>query len=305
MKVHVILNPKSKRGNDELTESIIKEKFNSSLVYFSITSYAGHATEIAKSINPNEIDTVVVVGGDGTVNEVINGIAKKRISLGIIPTGTANDLATYCNLPLDVEKACDVILNQDLHRIDLIDVNGKYYVTGGGIGLPTKVAKIANKIKCHCKIGRYFAKFLGSNLYVLALLCSLTRKYFYKNSVKVVNNGSLRSIDTVFLTINNQPYIGKNFLLSPYASNKDGIMDVCCAKDSNNIFKILVMLFKTLSGNHFTSSLIESYKTKELIVMSEKPISFLCDGETNLEETTYKIKIAPNALNVLGLCPQN
>ncbi|HEB29626.1 hypothetical protein LCGC14_3070530 [marine sediment metagenome] len=134
-------------------------------------------------------------GGDWSVNEVLNGIMGSDVAIGIIPTGTANDLASYYRLPCNIEKACDIILKRRIHRADLILVNNRYFITAGGLGFSSEVANIVNTIK-------------------------------------------------------NQPFLGKNFVISPDAVNDDGIFNVCLIKNSKTRAGKLSILIKVLTGRH-------------------------------------------------------
>ena len=300
MKIHVILNPKAKNGDHIYAESIIRKKFKHFLTDVSITTHPKHATEIAYNVSRKKIDTLVVVGGDGTINEAINGIAGTDTALGIIPTGTANDLASFYNIPGDFSKACDVILDRNLYQTDLIRVNGWYYITAGGIGLPAQVAKIANTIKCRDKGGKLLSKILGSNLYILSLIWAVRRKCIYRNFLEIQSNGNSQKIDTIFFMVNNQPFLGKNFLVSPGANNHDGLFNVCLAENSKNFLKILNVLVKTLYGGHITSPLVKTWSAKELCITAENPAAFLGDGETMPEGLKFEISIVPRALNIIA-----
>ena len=168
MNTIIVLNPKSKDGSDKKLQSILKDKFTNFNTKFMETSYPRNATVITRKAVREKVDTVVVVGGDGTVNEVINGLVGSDIVMGIIPTGTANDLASYYRLPHNIEKACDIVLQRRIHRADLISVNNRYFITAGGLGFPSEVARIAASIKSRNRTGRLLGQILSSKLYILS-----------------------------------------------------------------------------------------------------------------------------------------
>ena len=298
MKTLIILNPKSKAGSSKKLESLLKEKFSNSDVEFMKTAYPGHATDLARRAVREQADTVVAVGGDGTVNEVLNGIVGSPIALGIIPTGTANDLATYYRLPRNIEKACDIILKRQIHRADLILVNNRYFITAGGLGFPSDVASIATSIKSRSAAGRLFGRILSSKLYIIASLLAVF-KAKNQNLLKVRWNGSSLISDALSLTVNNQPFLGKNFVISPEAVNDDGIFDVCLIKNSKTRVGILSILIKVLAGSHIYSSSVKMWRTDTLIVEADSPKTFLNDGEFLQKSKEFKIHVAPLALNVI------
>ena len=218
MNIKVIVNPKSRNGGDENLERMLKKKFAHSLMDIELTAYPGHGTYIARCATKENVDTVVAVGGDGTVNEVLNGITGTKTALGIIPTGTANDLASFYHIPSDVEKACDVILENNLSCVDLICVNGRYYVTSGGIGLPCEVVRIANNIKLKSLVGRFLGQFLGSRIYMLAVLCALVKKSKQGHLMNIQWEDCSLNMDPLAFMIDNQPFLGREFLMSVHSS---------------------------------------------------------------------------------------
>lgn len=299
MKIQVIINPKSKNGNNYSLVSTLWKKFSHCLVDIQQTYYPKHATDIARKAVKENVDTLVVVGGDGTVNEVLNGIAGTDVALGIIPAGTANDLASHYHIPADAIKACDIILERCVHRTDVICVNGMCYITGGGIGLPCEVANIANRIKRNGRIGRLLVKMLGSNLYILSVLITLMQKCTQQKLLFIKSNGSFFMVDTLSLMVDNQSFLGKNFLMSPGAVNDDGIFDICLIENSKSRMQILLILMKVLTGKHIHFPSVWTWRAGELVVYSQKPLMYFGDGEIFEEGLEFKIKIFPRALNVI------
>lgn len=299
MKIKVIVNPKSKVRNRNYLEAILKEKFSHSLIDVECTAYSQHASDISRQAVKQNFDTIVVVGGDGTVNEVICSVVRTDVAIGIIPTGTANDLATLCHMPSESGKACDLILERHLHRFDVICVNGRYYATGGGIGFPCEIARIANKIRQQKMIGKLITKILGSNVYILAVLCMLTKKSIRHNFLKIRGDGYSFTTDAFTLMVDNQPFLGKHFRLSPGASNDDGIFDICLIENPKNPVQIIPIIINILGGKHINSPSVKIWRAKELVVNTEIPLSFFGDGEILVTESEFKINILPKALNVI------
>ncbi len=299
MKIKVIINPKSKNCSPRYLESMLKEKLRQYYVDIEDTAYPQHATEIARKAVEENVDTIVAVGGDGTINEVLNGIVGTDIALGIIPTGTANDLATFCGIPEDPDKACEVILNWNLQSTDVIEVNNRYYVTSGGLGFPSEVIRIANRIKYKNIIGKLLGQLLGSKIYILAVLYAILMKKRKENFLKVRWNGSSIYADSLSLMLNNQPFLGKHLLMSPEALNSDGRFDVCLIGNSKSRLQILSTLLKVTFGKHVHSSSVSTWQANKLVVSSEKPLAFFGDGEIIQQGTRFNIRIIPEALKLI------
>jgi diacylglycerol kinase (ATP) len=299
MRIKVIINPKSKNGNPEYLKAILKEKLRPCYVDIEETTHPQHATEIARKAVEENMDLILAVGGDGTVNEVLNAIVGTDIALGIIPTGTANDLAIYYGIPKDPQKACEVILKQHMRCADVIGVNNSYYVTSGGLGFPSEVIGIANRMKYKNIIGKLLGQFLGSKIYILAVLYALLKKSRRENFLRVRCNGSSIYADSLSLLLNNQPFLGKHLLMSPEALNNDGRFDVCLIRNSKNRFQILSILLKVTFGKHVNSSSVSTWQAKKLVVSSEKPLAFFGDGEIIGQGTYFNIRIIPEALRII------
>lgn len=300
MKTWIVLNPEAKAGLAAKTEPALKKSFPEAGIRFARTSYPGHATAIARRAVAEKAEAIVAVGGDGTVREIVNGILGSPVAIGIIPAGTANDLAAYYNLPADLAKAGDVVRGLRTKPADVIRVNGEYYVTAGGLGLPSEVAWLANRIKSRGRVGRFIGRFLSSQLYVFVTLWTVLVRPGARQSVTVRSPGRLRvARDILSLTVNNQPFLGKNFLVSPGAANDDGQLDVCLIRKPKGRWRTLMVVLKTLSGKHLALPHVESWRTDRLTVESETPLRFLSDGEVAPASKRHNIRIFPRALNVI------
>jgi diacylglycerol kinase (ATP) len=305
MKIRVIINPRSNAGNGRCFENMVREKFARSLVSIEQTAYPRHATRIAQRAIEDGVDTIVAAGGDGIINEVLNAIVGTDVALGIIPTGTANDLASYYHISKDANNACDLILRRRTERADVIRVNGWHYVTGGGVGLPSQAAEIANAIKNRGAVGRLCARLLGSKLYALALGCALLSKRARLNPLSIRINGSSVRVNALSLMIDNQPFVGRDFLISPGAVNDDGILDACLIENSKNLLQTMSTILKVLKGRHVFSSSVKTWRVKEMTVISREPTAFYGDGEINQISSEFRIKLLPGALKVItGRAPK-
>ncbi len=143
-RARIIFNPTSGREKmkTRLTDVIIKFNNNGYTVEVFPTQYAGHAKELARMSCVDEVNMLVVSGGDGTLNEVINGVADEEIRplIAYIPSGTTNDFANAATISLDFDKALDNIFSGEAAEIDLAKINDKYFVNIGCYGLFTRLS---------------------------------------------------------------------------------------------------------------------------------------------------------------------
>jgi diacylglycerol kinase (ATP) len=266
MKIKFIVNPKSKKANVVHLRRILNDRFTDSLVDVEEGVYPRHACIMARQAAENGFDTVVAVGGDGTVNQLLNGIIGTKTALGIVPTGTANDLASYYHIPRDMDEACGLIASRHLQPADVIRVNGWCYVTAGGIGLPAAVAGIANAVKSNGRKGRLIGQLMGSRLYLLAVMGALLKTGRYRNSLSIL---------------------------------VDGMLDVCLIENSATLIETLAVIVKVLTGRHIFAKGVKIWQTREVRLQTKRLMDFMGDGEIGQKSKEFKVEILPQALNVI------
>lgn len=178
------------------------------------TQYAGHAKELAQDAAAQGFDVVVAVGGDGTVNEVVNGLAGTETALGIIPAGTANLLAGELDLPAGVEEACAVISGGAMRRIDLPFINDRYFTMMAGIGFDAHVVRLVDRrLK-----GRW-----GIFSYLIVTLRELMRYRFERIEVSL-DSGEVHS--GYYMFVQNARSYGSGYSASPGSRIDDGLMEL-------------------------------------------------------------------------------
>jgi len=299
MTIKVIINGNAMRGRNGNLERLIPEKFAGLQTDLERTEYLGHATGIARAAIEEGFDTIVIVGGDGTINEVLNGIARSDVALGIIPLGTANDLATCLGIPASCKQACDIVRDHFVRSIDVIRFNDRYFATTGGIGLPCEIARIVNSVRNGTSLGRLCGRMLSHNTYIAAALLAIARRRLHRDRLTIRNNGNSTVVDVQSLLISNQPFLGRRFLISPSARNDDGLFDVTLIRSTNEQLRDLAVVLKVLSGSPESIGSIETWQACELTVEADTPIAFLGDGEVFQVGSKVKIEIVPHALNVI------
>lgn len=299
MKTVVIINPGSGKGKTKGLDSALRSALSDIHPETHRTSYPGQGAEIARRAVEDKVDTIIAVGGDGTVNEIINVIANKNIKLGIIPYGTANDLATLNNLPSKIDEACRIIVNGNFREIDLISVNGSYYATSGGMGLPCDVTGLANSMKNRSAVGKTLANVLGSRIYIFAVIAALFNKVKKDNILRLRYGNRSVKLNALSVMVDNQPFLGKNIFMSPGALNDDGLFDTCLINNGIGRLRILYLLSRILKGTHISLPYVEAIKTNRLTIISERPISFFGDGEILHRDSTFDIKLIHKALKLI------
>ncbi len=263
-----------------------------------LTEAPGHAIELAKSAAEKGYELVVSVGGDGTINEVVNGLydagSMGDVMLGIIGTGTGGDYIRTIGVPRHHEEACQRLMNPKKLVVDLGIVeyvsNGlmveRLFVNLAGLGFDAEVVKAT--------IQRFKA-LGGVPSYLVGLL---TTFLFYRNrnvSIKLDGNEEDRKICTIMM--NNGKYGGGSMCVAPHADPTDGYFDVVIIDDLSKP-DLLWSLPRIYKGTHLTHPKVSVKRAKEVYIQSERRMSLQADGEL-LGETPARFRVLPAALNVI------
>lgn len=246
------------------------------------TQAAGHATELAKRAVHEGYDLVIVMGGDGTINEAVNGLAGSDVTLGVIPHGTANVFALEMNLPIEVEAACRVIASSQRRQIDLGLVNSRYFICMLGVGFDAHVLKKADsKLK-----GIY-----GALAYIFVGVMELFIYRFRHIELKLDDQPLTRK--GYYAMVLNGRYYGGKLVLAPNANSSDGYLDVCIFKDKN-IFHLFRYLLGFWEENNPPLE-VEHFQCKQIEILKKGRHAIHVDAEY-LGRTPARIRVAPKAL---------
>ncbi|GIW48687.1 MAG: lipid kinase [Caloramator sp.] len=275
-----IVNPKAGNGRAIKVVENIKNICERNGIHYSIefTNYPENAVEIANK-NISKFERIIAVGGDGTLNEVLNGIIDSNVALGVLPCGTGNDFARTIYKTMDIDKILEVLIKSDYKKCDVGKCFNKYFINIASVGLD---AEIAHKVQRGKKI------FRGKTSYLYHLINTLIQ---YKNKqFKIqIDNTNIES-ETVLTTISNGKYYGGGIMPTPDSDIFDGKFDICHIRKINKI-KIPFLLNKYIKGNHKDFSEVSFYKGKRVKIESEDLFAVNLDGETFLaNEVKFELK---------------
>lgn len=231
-----------------------------------------------------DMDTVVVAGGDGSIHQAVNGLMKipmeERPILGILPVGTANDLAFALKLPKSIPAACEVIANGATFDMDLGKVNNRYFVNVASAGLLTDISpKVDVRVKNR----------LGQLAYYLKGIETLPS--FRPFHVQFEQNDRKYSEDAILLLAVNGLSVGGLKQLVPKASLSDGKLDFLLIQQSDWP-ETMRLLLKVLGGGKVGSSNMIQFQTKHVSISCERPVSSDLDGEWG-PDSPWEIQIGP------------
>jgi len=265
-----IVNPVSGNGSSLKAIKAIEECCKMMSVNYQIiyTCKKDDAKVIAKFYKDKNC-TVFSVGGDGTLNEVVNGLANSKAKLGIIPSGTGNDFYR-------------TIKDFEGDRIDLGKVNDKYFINVASLGLDAEIANYANTLKN--------SKLSSKAVYILGIL----HEYFLYKPIDIKIDDETKS--STILTVCNAKYYGNGFKIAPKAKLNDGLFDVIDVKSLNRleIINIIIMLAK---AKHLESDKVNFYRADSLKISSSVPLNCNLDGEI-IRDTRFDFSLEQGALNI-------
>ena len=288
-RIGFIINPisgtnKKKHIPDLIEENLSKELFLKPDILF--TEHKGHAIEIARKLAQQKYDIVVAVGGDGTVNEVAQGLLHTETVLGIIPVGSGNGLARHLGIPMKSTHAIEVINMLQTATIDYGKANEQFFFCTCGTGFDANVSW--DFAKSHKR---------GLNSYIeLALknYINFTPQHY------ILTNDKIQIEQSAFLiTFANAAQYGNNIYIAPQASILDGMMDIAIFSE----FPVTALPEITLKllTRQIDKSIYLNYLQTDKITLNcpEKSLQFHIDGEAVMMETPIDICIIPAGLKVI------
>lgn len=286
-----IINPVSggkQKSNliQQIKANLNSEKFDAD---YEFSQYAGHARELARNAVLSNIQLIVAVGGDGTINEVASEIVGTETILGIIPFGSGNGLARFLKVPLELDGATKLINRFTSARIDTGTINGKPFINVAGVGLDAHISHL-------------FANSTRRGL-MNYIRIGVTEYFRYRpGSYTIEVDGKRVKENALLITIANSSQYGNDFQISPHASVTDGLLDLCVVRPIPLMALPRFMYRMIFLRNASSTPFLEIVKSKHIrIIRSEKgPIHL--DGEPMEGDAELEIEVQPLSLCII--CPE-
>ncbi len=263
---------------------------------FAVSQHPGHGIELAQQAVAQGYDPVIAAGGDSTINEVVNGIIigageqSNAVRFGVIPLGTANDLADNLGIPKNIEAACQLIQANQPRLIDVCQVNERYFINNSGLGLETTVTVIQMGLK----------RIHGVLRYIVAALMAVQKNpewemeiYWddgaYTGPVKIVSVGNNPRTGGIFYTVPNaNPFDGKLSFVYGYA------------KTRGEVLRLLPRIMKSGAENYTHHPHIHEVHCTWIKIQATPATPLHADGEVTamaIHDLYYQIH--PQKINIL------
>lgn len=250
------------------------------------TEYAGHATDIASEAVKNNVKYVIAVGGDGTINEIAKALIGSNTILGILAVGSGNGLARSLHIPMDKNKAVEIIEQGNVREIDYGLVNEHIFLCTCGVGFDAQVSEKSLNQKNR-----------GILMYVKNMIDTFL--HFKSEKYKIITPTHTFEEEAFVLTCANATQYGNNAFIAPRASMEDGLMNIVILKPLSawNVPKIAIQMFSQNIGN--SRKLIQIIAPEVTILREHEGVMHM-DGNAVYAGKEINIKIIHRGLKVLA-----
>jgi YegS/Rv2252/BmrU family lipid kinase len=303
----LIVNPISGRGFasrslPQLEQTLKGYKIEYDLV---LTERPWHAAELAEEGARKGYEAIVVASGDGTANEVLNGLMRAKqagfdkTAMGQIAVGTGNDFAYGMNIPAGVETGCKILAENYRRRVDVGIVKGgdypegRYFGNGVGVGFDAATGFVAAKIRWK----------RGLLLYLIAAIETIF-VYYKAPSVQLQYDDHVMELSPLMISIMNGRRMGGGFFFAPNGDPGDGIFDLCLARQVGQlrIFGLIPYFMKGTQATQKEVSMAQAHKVNVRAITGSLPVH--CDGETVCYEgKEISIELLPNQIEYITQKP--
>lgn len=236
------------------------------------------------------VDLVIVGGGDGTLNAAIAGLIETQLPLGILPLGTANDLARTLKIPPSIPEACQVIAGRNVERIDIGSVNDHYFFNVASFGLSVEITQ---------KLTKQAKRRWGSLAYAIAAIQALwqTRPF----TAHIQTGDRVETVKAIQVAVGNGLYYGGGLAVAQDATIDDERLDLYSLEISRwwQLIKLLPAMYK---GRHHALNFVHTQQGQEFVVHTNRTFPINTDGEITTT-TPAHFKILPKAIAILRPYP--
>ncbi|MGZ3880181.1 MAG: diacylglycerol/lipid kinase family protein [Flavisolibacter sp.] len=296
-KLLYIVNPISGTRNKSSLKEVIEEKTRAAGVEFAIypSVESGDYSFLVPIIKEQRFTDVIIAGGDGTINQVVNSLRKLKVQFGIIPCGSGNGLAFTAGIPKSAARALKIILKGRSEWCDAFLVNDSFACMLVGLGLDAKVAHdFANDPN------------RGLATYIRKTVTNFFTAKTYPFVLK--SNGKRLETDALFISIANSNQFGNNFTIAPKANLNDGLLDIVVMAEQNKLVALL-QAFKQVGGFNKLQELqvidetasVLYFQTDEIRIQNPQLAPMHIDGDPVETSNKFSIQILKDSFRLI--CP--
>ena len=281
----LLVNRHARHGDKQLSAAIDQLKTLDLELLEESTENAGQLGELIRRYQ-HQVDLVIVGGGDGTLNAAVDALVETGLPLGILPLGTANDLARTLEIPNSLPEACNIIANGQVRRIDLGWVNGKHFFNVASLGLSVQITK---------KLTKEVKRRWGVFAYAITALQVILQIRPFRAEIRI--NGESIKVKTVQIAVGNGRYYGGGMAVVQDATIDDQRLDLY-SLELKHWWQFIALLPAMRGGTHTNWRDVRALSGQKIQVYTRKPRPINTDGEITTH-TPAEFRVIPQALAVL------
>jgi YegS/Rv2252/BmrU family lipid kinase len=279
----LLINPHSRRGA-AFSEQVKRSLEAHNLDLTTVEATPDRFSEVIKQ-HQHQVDCVIVGGGDGSVNATIEGLLETHLPVGVLPLGTANNLARTLKIPTDLEGACETIAQGKIEAIDLGWVNGHYFFNVAGMGLS---ASINQQVEKHLK------RRLGVIAYAMTALRLIFKQRRLRAEIHC--DGEVIRVKTYQITVCNGRYYGSGLTVAADAAIDDQRLDLC-SLEIQHWWQVFWMIPALTRGQYAAGRGIRILHSREFAIYTRHPTAIDTDGEITTA-TPAQFRVIPQAIRI-------
>lgn len=285
-KALLLINQHSRKGKNLFSQATAKLQALGLELIVESNNHPHELSAIIKSYQ-NLVELVIIGGGDGTLNAAIEGLIDTQLPLGILPMGTANDLARTLGIPTSLSAACQVIASGKVRRIDLGWVNGQHFFNVASLGLSVQITE---------RLTKEVKQRWGILAYAFTALQVIWKSRIFRAEIHA--NNKIVYVKTIQIAIGNGRYYGGGMTIAEDATIDDRRLDLY-SLETNNWWEIIALFPAMRQGNHAIWSNVRTLEAEEIDVYTTKSQAINTDGEITTH-TPAKFRVIPKALIVIA-----
>lgn len=287
-KILFIINPIAGTKSKKEIPVLINSCLDGSLFDVSIseTQYAGHGVALAKQAAVQGCDIVVAVGGDGTVNEIAQGLLHTETALAILPMGSGNGLARHLQIPMDLQKALTAFNKYQVSKMDTGKINGQLFLCTSGLGFDAEIS-------------HHFAQQKSRGFYTYAKVASKSLFSYPAKEWRITVDGNDLKTEGILFTVANANQFGNNVFIAPKALLQDGLLDLCVLKKVS-LINIPLVLKDLFTKNIHQSRFYTLKQAKKVVVYNNGQMKAHVDGEPILVNGDVTFEVLEKSLKIFA-----
>lgn len=283
----LLINPQARKGQKILAQAVeILNELDFELIVVPMKS-ARQLSDCVRQYGKN-VDVAIVGGGDGTLNAVVDSLVEMQLPLGILPLGTANDLARTLSIPRSIPQACQAIASGRVKYIDLGWVNGKYFFNVASLGLSVSITQ---------NLSKGIKRRWGILAYALMALRVIAQTRPFHATIKLPGSQSI-AIKTIQIAVGNGRYYGGGMAVVEDAAIDDRRLDLY-SLELQYWWQIFPLLWTLPKGRHSLLPWVRSLRGEEMEIYTHHPHTINTDGELTVS-TPAQFRVIPHALAVFS-----